>query len=218
VIAGPRLPSSLAVIGEGITTMTTSLERAEQRLASLPKDEQASRRALLGRVVDAVLERPLTELAPLVDALVEPPADEEDRCWSLAEARTRNLERRFADQSHLARTALSASVVRGGLNVSRQRLHQLVTQGRLVAIQLQPGAPGLFPTWQFAPGIPVRPIAGLSHLLDAAREAELDALMLHFFMIEPNERMRGRTPAELVAAGELDRVIDVLTSTGLGPL
>jgi hypothetical protein len=54
-------------------------------------------------------------------------------------------------------------------------------------------------------------------VLDAARQAGLGEIELHFFMIEPNDRLDGHAPFELLADGELDRVIDVLSSSGLGP-
>jgi hypothetical protein len=102
------------------------------------------------------------------------------------------------------------------MNVSRQRLHQLVVQGRLVSIQLQEGSGSLFPFWQFRSGTPVRPIDHLTELIHAAREADMDMVMLHFFMVEPNDRLGGRAPHELLAEGGIDRVIALLQSSGLG--
>jgi hypothetical protein len=58
---------------------------------------------------------------------------------------------------------------------------------------------------------------GLTMVIQAAREAGMDAETLHFFMVEPSERLGGQTPAELLAAGNADRVVDILRSAGLGP-
>jgi hypothetical protein len=198
--------------------MSTVLEQAEQRLAALPTDEQASRRELLGRVAEVVIEKPLDELASLVDEFVDERIDAEDSTsWSLAEARKRNVERLLEDQARLVKQAIRGSIVREGMNVSRQRLHQLVAQRRLVAIQIQDGAPSLYPFWQFASGMPVQPIGDLPRLLEAARQAGMDEIELHFFMVTPNERLDGRAPYQLIAEGEFDRVIAVLASSGFGP-
>jgi hypothetical protein len=45
----------------------------------------------------------------------------------------------------------------------------------------------------------------------------MDPETLHFFMVEPDERLGGVTPADLLAAGEAERVVDLLRSAGLGP-
>ena len=198
--------------------MSTVLEQAEQRLAALPSAEQASRRELLGRVAEVVIAKPLDELTVLVDEFVDENIDAEDsKSWSLAEARKRNVERLLEDQARLVKQAIRGSIVREGMNISRQRLHQLVDQGRLVAIQIQDGSPGLYPFWQFAPGMPVQPVANLPLLLEAARQAGMDCVELHFFMVTPNDRLEGRAPYQLLADGELDRIIAVLSSSGLGP-
>ncbi len=198
--------------------MASALEIVEQRIAALPKAEQGSRRILLERVAEVVIETPLQELVPLVDEFVEDSASvDESRSWSMAEARTRNLERVLEDQARLVKQSVRGTVVRNGMNVTRQRLHQLVSQGRLLAIQMQDGAPNLYPFWQFKSGMPVQPISDLPRLLDAAREVGMDPVELHFFMVEPNDRLGGRAPHEVLAEGEVDRVIEVLVSSGLGP-
>jgi hypothetical protein len=160
------------------------------------------------------VEKPLDELTALVDEFV----DEGDaKSWSLAEARKRNVERLLEDQARLVRQAIRGSIVREGMNISRQRLHQLVAQRRLVAIQIQDGAPSLYPFWQFAPRMPVQPIADLPRLIEAARQAGMDEIALHFFLVTPNDRLGDRPPYQLMADRALDRVIAVLSSSGLGP-
>ncbi|HEV7214617.1 MAG TPA: hypothetical protein VGP33_05790, partial [Chloroflexota bacterium] len=59
-------------------------------------------------------------------------------------------------------------------------------------------------------------LPGLATVIDAARETEMDPETLHFFMVEPNERLGGRTPADLLSGGKGDCVAAVLRSAGLG--
>lgn len=190
----------------------------EQQLVALPREEQDARRELLERVARRVISAPLDEASALVDQIVdsEPEQHRYDN-WTLQEARKRNVERLLADQAQLVRECIPAKTLREGMNVSRQRLHQLVTGGRLVAIQIQEGSPSLFPFWQFDSGMPVRPITGLDRLLNAARESEMGPVALHFFMVEPNDRLEGQPPHLVLAAGGIDRVVQVLQSVGLGP-
>jgi hypothetical protein len=198
--------------------MATVMTSIEQRMAALPRAEQAARRALLDRVSDAIVRTPLDQLEPLVEEFAEASeATDTVEPWTLAQARTRNLERLLRDQARVVSETVDATTVRAGMHVSRQRLHQLVSQGRLVAIRLQEGGPYRYPFWQFASGPPVRVIDGLPHLIDAARQVGMEPLVLHFFMVEPNDRLDGRAPYEHIAAGDLERVIDVLSSTGQGP-
>lgn len=203
--------------------MATLLTDMEERLAALPTAEQASRRELLGRVAGLVIDKPLEEVASLVDQISAGHGDagtdrELDRAWSLGEARKRNLERLLEDQARLVSECIPARTLREGMNVSRQRLHQLVADDRLVAIQLQEGSPGLFPFWQFASGVPVQPVTDLPRVIEAARQAGMGPVALHFFMVEPNDRVDGRPPYELLADGNVDRIVSLLGSVGLGPL
>ena len=200
-------------------TMTTLLTDMEERLAALPAAEQASRRELLGLVAGLVIDKPLDEVVILVDQISTGHADDgTDRSWSLGEARKRNLERLLEDQARLVSECIPARTLREGMNVSRQRLHQLVADDRLVAIQLQEGSPGLFPFWQFASGVPVQPVTGLPRVIEAARQAGMGPVALHFFMVKPNDRVDGRSSYEFLAGGDVDRIVSLLGSIGLGPL
>lgn len=114
---------------------------------------------------------------------------------------------------------LPASLVQKGLGVSRQRLHQLIKAGRLVAVLTKDRRSSLYPAWQFAAAITGdgTPLPGLAAVIAAAHAAEMDPETLHFFMVEPDERLGGGTPADLLAAGETDRVVGLIRSAGLGP-
>ncbi len=129
--------------------------------------------------------------------------------------RARNLARVLEDRARLAAECLPAALVQKGLGVSRQRLHQLVKAGRLVAVLTKDWRSSLYPAWQFAAD--GTPLPGLAAVIAAAHAAEMDAETLHFFMGEPDERLGGGTPADLLAAGEGDRVATLLRSVGLGP-
>ncbi len=197
----------------------------EANLSAFPAEERARRRELLDAFARLVAEKPLADLQRARDELAHLPADpaasgdggdEGERSpHALVQARARNLARVLEDRARLAAECLSASLVQKGLGVSRQRLHQLVKAGRLVAVLTKDRRSSLYPAWQFAGD--GTPLPDLSVVIAAAHAAEMDAETLHFFMVEPDERLGGRTPADLLAAGEGDRVEGLICSAGLGP-
>ncbi len=197
----------------------------EDNLSAFPAEERARRRELLDAFARLVAEKPLADLQRARDELAHLPTDPAvpgdgrgEGEWSrhaLVQARARSLARVLEDRARLMAECLPASLVQKGLGVSRQRLHQLVKAGRLVAVLTKDRRSSLYPAWQFAgDGIP---LPGLAAVIAAAQAAEMDAETLHFFMVEPDERLGGRTPADLLVAGEADRVVDLLRSLGLGP-
>jgi len=198
---------------------------AEERLAAFPPAEREQREAILSTFVTLVTEKRLADLRRVRDELerlpadpaapvgaVEPPAGEQQ---VLQRARTRNLLRVLADRARLREECVPAAMVREGLGVSRQRLHQLVRAHKLVVVRRQERRAGLYPAWQFTRDGGVVP--GLEPVLRAAQEAEMDSETLHFFMVEPNERLEGETPAARLIQGDADPVVAVLRSAGLGP-
>jgi hypothetical protein len=40
---------------------------------------------------------------------------------------------------------------------------------------------------------------------------------LHFLMVEPHDRLAGQAPADLLMAGQVVQVVQVVQSAGLGP-
>lgn len=198
---------------------------AEVDLSAFPPEERARRRELLDAFAEFVAEKPLADLQRAREELAHLPADpaaftgETERYASppqaLIRARARNLTRVMEDRARLMAECLPATLVQKGLGISRQRLHQLVKAGRLVAALSQDRRASLYPAWQFTGA--GTPVPGLAAVIRAAQQAEMDAETLHFFMVEPNERLGGGTPAELLAAGEANRVEDLLHSAGLGP-
>jgi len=180
---------------------------------------------LLDAFAQLVVEKPLAALQRARDELAHLPADPaastgegedpEGTQRALTQARARNVARVLEDRARLMAECLPASLVQRGLGVSRQRLHQLVKAGRLVAVLPQNRRASLYPAWQFTGAGTLVP--GLAVVIRAAREIEMDPETLHFFMVEPNERLAGRTPADLLAAGKDNCVAAVLRSAGLGP-
>ncbi len=99
--------------------------------------------------------------------------------------------------------------------MSRQRLHQLRTAGRLVAFRSAGPRGSRYPAWQFGPDW--TPIPDLPAIIAAAKDAELGSEVLHFLMTEPHDRLGHEAPIELVNRGETERVLFVLRSSGFGP-
>ena len=196
-----------------------SLALAEKLLA-FPPEERQRREELLGEFAALVADKRLADLQRALAELERLPAAAPDAARDhprpdLLRAWTKNLVRVFEDRARLLDECIAAPTVRKGLGVSRQRLHQLVREGRLVAILVQERRSSLYPSWQFtAEG---RIVAGLDEVIAASREAEMDAETLHFFMVEPHERLGGVAPADLLARGEIAPVVRLLQSAGLGP-
>ena len=180
---------------------------------------------MLAAFARLVAEKPLADLQRARDDLAHAPTDPaaairepgegEGAHQALVQARARNLARVLEDRARLTAECLPAALVQKGLGVSRQRLHQLVKAGRLVAVLTKDRRSSLYPAWQFAAD--GTPLPGLAAVIAAAHAAEMDPETLHFFMVEPDERLSGRTPADLLAAGEADRVVSLMRSAGLGP-
>ncbi len=199
------------------------MSAADAKLSAFPPEERARRRELLAAFARLVAEKPLADLQRARDELAHLPADAaairepgegEGAHRALVQARARNLARVLEDRARLMAECLPASLVQKGLGVSRQRLHQLVKAGRLVAVLTKDRRPSLYPAWQFAAD--GTPLPDLTAVIAAAHAAEMDPETLHFFMVEPDERLGGETPADLLAVGEGNRVATLLRSAGLG--
>ena len=192
-------------------------------LLAFPPGERRQREALVGEFAALVARKPLAELRRLRDELARLPsvypdddtgAGDDRARLALLEARARNLARVLEDRARLAAECLPAATVRAGLGVSRQRLHQLVREGRLLAVPGGPRRALLYPAWQFRGD--GQPLPGLERLIAAARAAELDPETLHFLMTEPHDRLGGRSPADLLTEGPVDAVAGVAQSAGRG--
>jgi hypothetical protein len=153
----------------------------------------------------------MSDLLSQLPSLAEKPQSRN----ALLAARARNTINVLEDRARLREESVPARTVAKGLGVSRQRLYQLRTEGRLLAVLPRGRRESLYPAWQFTEEGEI--VEGLEQVIQAAREVDIDEETLHFFMVEPNERLEGETPADLLARGEVDRVVEVLNSAGLGP-
>jgi hypothetical protein len=196
------------------------LGEVEKRLEELGPEERRAMAEIIGRLAELAMEEPLGEFRAVEAALDALPrmgesSDDPPSEAALHAARTRNAVRVLADRARLRKECVRASVVAEALGVSRQRLHRMREEGQLVALLVRERRAALYPYWQFTGEGDV--VDGLERLVRASREAGMGPETLHFFMTEPNERLGGERPADLLRRGELDRVVDVLRSSGLGP-
>lgn len=96
--------------------------------------------------------------------------------------------------------------------VSRQRLNQWRSAGRLAGIKGVPGVRGFaYPAWQFGPTL--HPREFMPAITAAAEDARLDALALHGLMTNP-EAGNGQAPLTLVEDGHLDLVVRLIRAAG----
>lgn len=94
------------------------------------------------------------------------------------------------------------------LDISPQAVHKRRRAGKLIGI-----AQGLkqysFPAWQFEGN---HTVAGLERVLDVL--GDHDPLMQVVFMLNPNDRLDGQRPLDLLRAGRLDEVLTTANALG----
>jgi hypothetical protein len=95
--------------------------------------------------------------------------------------------------------------------MSRQAVSQRVAKGQLMSIQIS--GKSYFPEWQFADG---RPVERLPEVIDALRETDHDTFTADALMSNPLPEEGGRTPAELIAAGDVDLALHYVWAAGGG--
>jgi hypothetical protein len=96
--------------------------------------------------------------------------------------------------------------------VSRQRVNQWRSAGRLHGIKGVPGVRGfVYPRWQF--DATLHPRDFMPAVTAAAEDARLDPLALHLFMTNPDAG-NGKTPLELIDRGELELVERLIRAAG----
>ena len=96
--------------------------------------------------------------------------------------------------------------------VSRQRINQWRTAGRLYGIKGVPGVRGfVYPRWQF--DATLHPREFMPAITQAAEAARLDPLALHRFVTNP-EAGNGKTPLELIERGDLEHVKRLIRAAG----
>ena len=115
-----------------------------------------------------------------------------------ASARIREYEHRRL----VLNDAIGSSLVSKLLNTSRQTPHDRVKSGTLLAVK--EGSKLLFPVWQFDVTGPNGVLEGLPSVLAAL---DLNEFMKASWFINPNRSLGGRTPAQALKQGDLDKVM-----------
>ncbi len=198
---------------------TVKLEKGlESKLERLPRDERGPRRELISGLAQFVVSVDSSaRLAKLGEALESLPKVGEEgvpREVALEAARMRNLVRVLQDRARLKEESFRTGEVEDLLVVGRERLRQMRQRGEILGAVRGERRPTFYPRWQF--GADGEILAGLPEVISAAREAGMGPEELHFFMTEPDERLGGTLPLDLLRRGEAKRVADLLRSAGLG--
>ncbi|MEO8889402.1 MAG: hypothetical protein ABI301_01305 [Jatrophihabitantaceae bacterium] len=170
------------------------------------------RLALLTAVKQRLADDP-QHVVPTLRLLVDPDAlAEEADDESLSLARTLNVHRVVALKRELRERSYSTAQVcelLGG--VSRQAVSSRVANRRLFAIDISKKS--YFPPWQFAAD---RPVAGLPEVIAALDELGQAGLSADALMRTSLPEEGGRTPADLLAAGDVERAIHYVRAVGGG--
>jgi biotin operon repressor len=149
-----------------------------------------------------------TDYMVLLRALTEPSlATQLASKDPLAAAKLRGVERQ---QNILKESGgvLSGATVAKMLGISRQAVDKRRKQGQLIG--LTQGKRGYaYPAWQFEGG---KTLAHLTRLLEALRNH--DAWMQLAFFVNGNDHLDGKSPLELLRAGELESVLRAAESYG----
>jgi len=165
--------------------------------------------AAVRRRLDEDPDRILPTLRLLADpdALADP-SDETTREL----ARTLNAYREATALRELrARSYTTGDVAELLGGVSRQAVSARVAKGRLMSIEIS--GRSYFPSWQFVDG---RPVKGLADVIAALTEDDGDVLVADAVMRRPLPEEEGRTPAELLAAGDVERALHYIRIAGGG--
>ena len=125
----------------------------------------------------------------------------------LATARLRGVEQQ-RDLLEQSGGVLGVHKVAEFLGLSRQAVDKRRRRGQLIA--LTRGKRGyVYPVWQFEGEKTLR---NLEQVLDALREH--DPWMQLSFFVNPNDRLEGRSPIEMLRSGHVERVLAAASSYG----
>jgi hypothetical protein len=171
-----------------------------------------SRHAVLAAIERRLAAEP-QHVLPALQLIADPDAliDPHDEV-TISLARTLNAHRVVAGLREFRAHAFSTDDVRDMLGgVSRQAVSQRVRNNRLMSMEIS--GKSWFPDWQFAGG---RPVAGLPQVIAALCESNQDTYTADAVMRTPYPEEKGRTLAELLHAGELDRALHYIRIIGGG--
>lgn len=199
--------------------MAVVFERGlERKLQRLPQGERGPRKELITGLAEFVVTVESSErLGQLAKALEHLPKVGEEgvpRETALEAARMRNLVRVLEDRARLKEESLKSGEIKALFGVGRERLRHMRDKGELLGVGRGERSPTLYPRWQFAADGTI--LEGLRDVIFAARDVRMGPETLHFFMTEPDERIGGVRPVELLRKGEAERIVELLFSAGLG--
>lgn len=180
-------------------------------MSSTADEQRAVLTAVRRRLADEP-DRVLPTLRLLADPDALIAADDDS---SIALAKTLNAHRIVARLRELRARSYTTEDVRGLLGgISRQAVSQRVAKGRLMAIQISGKA--YFPGWQFVDGATGGTVDRLPQIVAAHSDAGRDVVAADAVMRNPIAEEDGRTPADLVAAGDTGRALHYLRIAGGG--
>lgn len=159
------------------------------------------------------LEEDPKNVLPTLRLLIDPDATADpldDSAISLA--KTLNAYRVVATLREFRERSYSTPEVADMLGgISRQAVSQRVAKGQLMSIQISGKA--WFPAWQFKAG---RPVSGLPEVIAALGDLGEDALSADGLMRTSLPEESGRSPADLLAAGDVDLALHYVWAVGGG--
>jgi Predicted transcriptional regulator len=167
-------------------------------------------------VLEAVrqrLEEDPTSVLPTLRLLIDPDALADPLDESTVKlAKTLNAYRVVASLRELRERAYSTAEVAEMLGgISRQAVSQRVAKGQLMSIQISGKA--WFPDWQFENGLP---IDGLPQVIAALREMDVGTWGADALARNPIPEENGRTLADILAVGDVDRAVHYAYALGGG--
>jgi hypothetical protein len=171
-----------------------------------------SRAAVLEAVRRRLEEEP-DQVLPTLRLLADPDALADPSDETTKElARTLNAYRVATALRELrARSYTTADVAELLGGVSRQAVSARVAKGRLMSIEIS--GRSYFPSWQFVDG---RPVQGLPDVIAALRGCGCDTFSADAIMCGALPEEEGRTPADLLAAGDVDLAVHYVWAVGGG--
>jgi hypothetical protein len=165
--------------------------------------------AAVRRRLDSEPERVLPALQLLADpdALADPHDD-----TTVTLTKTLNAYREATALRELrARSYTTADVAQMLGGVSRQAVSARVAKGQLMSIEISRRS--YFPSWQFVNG---RPVTGLAEVITALTVDDGDVLAADALMRNPLPEEGGRSPAQLLASGDVTRTLHYIRVAGGG--
>jgi hypothetical protein len=157
------------------------------------------------------LEEDPDNVLPTLRLLIDPTSNPLDES-SLALAKMLNQYRVVTALRELrGRSYTTAEVAELLGGISRQAVSQRVAKGQLMSIQISGRA--YYPDWQFVDG---RPAERLPEIIAALRETEHETFSADAVMRTHLPEEGGRTPADLLAAGQSDLALHYVWAVGGG--